>query len=72
MVAPLLRAAWTKRLPLRLVSIRFSNVEEPATQLEMFGQGEDKKRRLAAVLDKLNAKGTKGVVHGHQLKRGEE
>jgi DNA polymerase-4 len=72
LVAPLLRAAWTKRLPLRLVSVRFSNVEEPATQLEMFGQGEDKKRRLAAVLDKLNAKGTKGVVHGHQLKRGDE
>ncbi len=71
MVAPLLRAAWTQRKPLRLVSVRFSNVEEPAAQLEMFGQGEDKKRRLAAVLDKLNAKGTQGVVHGHQLKGGE-
>ncbi len=68
LVAPLLRAAWTKRMPLRLVSVRFSSVEEPATQLEMFGQGEDKKRRLAAVLDKLNAKGVKGVVHGHQIR----
>jgi DNA polymerase-4 len=69
LVGPLLRAAWTKRLPLRLVSVRFSSVEEPATQLEMFAQGEDKKRRLAAVLDKLNAQGAKGVVrHGHQIK----
>ena len=69
LVAPLLRAAWTKRRPLRLVSVRFSSVEEPVAQLEMFAQGEDKKRRLAAVLDKLNAKGTKEVVrHGHQIK----
>ena len=70
MVAPLLRAAWTKRMPLRLVSVRFSNVTEPAAQLEMFAQGEDKKRRLAAVLDKLNAKGKAGIVrHGHQIKK---
>jgi DNA polymerase-4 len=34
----------------------------------MFGQTEDKKRRLAAVLDQLNQKGKMGVVrHGHQL-----
>ena len=69
LVTPLLRAAWTKRLPLRLVSVRFSGVEEPAVQLEMFAQGEDKRRRLAAVLDKLNEQGKKGVVrHGHQIK----
>jgi DNA polymerase-4 len=68
LVGPLLRAAWTKRQPLRLVSVRFSSVEDPATQLEMFGQAEDKKRRLAAVLDKLNERGKKGVVrHGHQI-----
>lgn len=68
LVGPLLRAAWTKRLPLRLVSVRFSSVEDPAPQLEMFAQGEDKKRRLAAVLDKLNAKGKTAVVrHGHQI-----
>jgi DNA polymerase-4 len=34
----------------------------------MFGQADEKKRRLAAVLDRLNAKGGGGVVHGHQLK----
>ncbi len=70
LVQPLLNAAWTKKRPLRLVSIRFSNVEDKASQLEMFGQAEEKKRRLAAVLDKLNQQGTKSVVrHGHQLRR---
>ncbi|MDB6114862.1 MAG: dinB 2 [Lacunisphaera sp.] len=68
LVRTLLKAAWTKSLPLRLVSVRFSNVEEKAAQLEMFAQTDEKKRRLAAVLDQLNAKGRKGAVrHGHQL-----
>jgi DNA polymerase-4 len=68
LVGPLLRAAWTKRLPLRLVSVRFSGVEEPASQLEMFAQTDERKRRLAGVLDRLNAQGKKAVVrHGHQL-----
>jgi DNA polymerase-4 len=68
LVGPLLRQAWTKRLPLRLVSVRFSGVEDPATQLEMFAQADEKKRRLAGVLDKLNAKGKTVVVrHGHQI-----
>jgi DNA polymerase-4 len=69
LVVPLLKAAWTERKPLRLVSVRFSGVEEKAAQLEMFAQGEEKKRRLAAVLDQLNAKSKQAVVrHGHQLK----
>ncbi len=68
LVVPLLKEAWTKRRPLRLVSVRFSGVEEPAAQLEMFGQSDDKKRRLAAVLDQLNQGGKKAIVrHGHQL-----
>jgi DNA polymerase-4 len=69
LVQPLLKAAWTQRRPLRLVSVRFSSVEEKGAQLEMFGQTDEKKRRLAAVMDKLNAKGQTSVVrHGHQLK----
>jgi DNA polymerase-4 len=68
LVETLLKAAWTKRRPLRLVSVRFSSVEERGTQLEMFAQTDEKKRRLAAVLDKLNAKGSTSIVrHGHQL-----
>jgi DNA polymerase IV len=68
LVAPLLKAAWTKRWPLRLVSVRFSGVEDGGQQLEMFAEAEEKRRRLASVLDKLNARGRDAVVqHGHQL-----
>lgn len=68
LVSPLLRAAWRKRLPLRLVSVRFSGVEDGSDQLEMFAQAEEKRRRLAHVLDRLNQGGKAEVVrHGHQL-----
>jgi DNA polymerase-4 len=67
LVAPLLRAAWTKRKPLRLVSVRFSNIETPAPQLEMFAESDEKKRRLAAVLDRLNTGKNPAVKRGHQL-----
>jgi len=50
-------AAWTQRRPLRLVSVRFSGVEEKGSQLEMFGQTDEKKRRLAAVMDGLRERG---------------
>ena len=69
-VQPLLRAAWKKRRPLRLVSVRFSGVEEGGAQLEMFAETDEKRRRLAGVLDKLNAQARSTVVqHGHQLRR---
>jgi len=68
LVAPLLRAAWKKRRPLRLVSVRFSGVEDGAGQLELFGAADEKRRRLASVLDRLNDRGRAIVVqHGHQL-----
>ena len=68
LVEPLLRAAWTKKRPLRLVSVRFSGVEEGETQLEMFAENEEKRRRLAGVLDQLNQRSRSAVVqHGHQL-----
>jgi DNA polymerase-4 len=70
LVAPLLRAAWRKRRPLRLVSVRFSGVEDGPAQLEMFAETDEKRRRLAGVLDKLNAQGRSSIVqHGHQLRR---
>jgi DNA polymerase-4 len=73
LVAPLLRAAWRKRRPLRLISVRFSGVEDGSQQLEMFAETNEKRRRLAGVLDQLNQRGRENVVqHGHQLakKRG--
>ncbi|HWA08865.1 MAG TPA: DNA polymerase IV [Opitutaceae bacterium] len=68
LVGELLRGAWKKRRPLRLVSVRFSGVDEGNTQLEMFAQADEKRRRLAGVLDRLNRGSREGVVqHGHQL-----
>jgi len=70
LVAPLLRAAWAKRRPLRLVSVKLSGVDSGPSQLEMFAQADDKRRKLAGVLDRLN-KGSRDavVIHGHQLPR---
>jgi DNA polymerase-4 len=67
LVPSLLKEAWTKRQPLRLVSVRFSGVEEPGGQLEMFAQADEKKRRLAAVLDKINTGKSPAVLRGHQI-----
>lgn len=68
LVAPLLRAAWTRRAALRLVSVRFSSVAEPDGQFELFAQKDEKRRRLAGVLDRLNqGPGAASVRHGHQL-----
>jgi DNA polymerase-4 len=68
LLGPLLRGAWSKRRPLRLVSVRLSGIEAGPRQLEMFGQADDKRRNLAGVLDKLNRTGRDPVVmHGHQL-----
>ncbi|HEX3730763.1 MAG TPA: DNA polymerase IV [Opitutaceae bacterium] len=68
LVAPLLRAAWSKRRRLRLVSARLSGVEGGSGQMEMFAQSDEKRRRLAGVLDRLNQSGRNPVVrHGHQL-----
>jgi len=63
-----LRAAWNRRRSLRLVSVRLSGIGEDAPQLELFAQTDDKRRRLAAVVDQLTQFGKQPVVqHGHQL-----
>jgi DNA polymerase-4 len=71
LVEPLLRQAWTKRRPLRLVSVKVSGVDGGPEQLEMFAEAEEKRRRLAGVLDRLNGMRGRGesplVRHGHQL-----
>jgi DNA polymerase-4 len=70
LIAPLLRAAWTRREPLRLVGVRLSGVGEGADQLELFAEGDERRRRLAGAVDRLN-RGSPGTVvtHGHQLPR---
>ena len=67
-VGPLLRGAWSRRRPLRLVSVGLSGVDAGPVQLEMFAQADEKRRKLAGVLDRLNSAGKESVVvHGHQL-----
>jgi DNA polymerase IV len=68
LVAELLRKAWTQSRPLRLVSVRFSGVEDGARQLDMFAETDEKRRKLAAVMDRLNQGKATLVKHGHQLK----
>jgi len=69
LVAPLLRRAWTRRRPLRLLGVRFSGLEDGPKQLDLFtSEAASKQRKLAAVLDRLNAgSGPLRVKHGHQL-----
>ena len=68
LVSLLLKACWRKKRPLRLISVRFSGVEDGPAQLEMFEQGNAKRRKLAQVMDLLNQKGKERVIkHGHQL-----
>jgi len=69
-IAPLLKRAWTKRKPLRLVSVRLSGVDSGEGQLELFSDDTgEKRRRLAATVDALkSAKGLQAVVRGTQLK----
>jgi DNA polymerase-4 len=69
LVAPLLRGAWEKRRPLRLVGVKLSGVESGEAQMEMFAESDDRRRKLAGVLDRLNRLGKDSVViHGHQLR----
>jgi len=70
LVGWLLRAAWGhRRQPLRLVSIRLSGLAEGPVQLDLFTHAaETKRRRLAAVVDGLNANGGSPLVrHASQL-----
>jgi DNA polymerase IV len=68
LIAPLLKGAWVRRRPLRLVSVRLSGVGSGPAQMEMFSQEDEKRRKLAGVLDRLNRFGQDSVVvHGHQL-----
>lgn len=74
-VAPLLKQAWQKRrTPLRLVSVKLSGVDDGPQQLDLFAaQSDEKRRRLAGVVDALNAAtrrhGTPAVIHGGVLKK---
>jgi len=58
LIATLLREAWTRpSRPLRLVGLRLSHLADGPEQLDLFTHAADAKRRkLAAVVDRLNAR----------------
>jgi DNA polymerase-4 len=63
----LLKQAWSQSRPLRLVSVRFSGVEDGGRQLDLFAETDEKRRKLAAVLDQINQGKAARVQRGHQL-----
>ena len=63
----LLKQAWSRSRPLRLVSVRFSGVEAGSRQLDLFAESDEKRRKLAAVLDQMNQGKSPRVHRGHQL-----
>lgn len=72
-VAPLLRKAWTKRQPLRLVSVRFSSVDDLPQQLEMFTESDEKRKRLAETVDALKVRrGDAAIMRATQLEKKRE
>jgi DNA-directed DNA polymerase III PolC len=68
----LLRRAWKRRVSLRLVSLKFSNVYAGPFRDELLLTGAEQqheaRRRLAAVIDELRrARGQNVVMRGHDL-----
>jgi DNA polymerase-4 len=67
----LLRGAWKARRPLRLISLRFTNVCEPAFQTELPLDGatppRSRQQRAAQLLDELRARSLP-LTRGHALR----
>lgn len=68
----LLQKAWQKPRALRLISVRLSGVDDQPAQMDIFGATDDKRRRLAGLMDQLNAReGGAGIVRAHQLPKAD-
>jgi DNA polymerase-4 len=67
----LLRGAWKNKRPLRLISLRFSGVTEPARQTELLLDAASIRRKkqhaAARLLDELRAR-TLPLTRGHELR----
>ncbi len=70
MLHGMLREAWQRRVSLRMVSLKLSNVYDAAFQpsFETEGSKQDARRRLASTIDQLrNERGRGVVLRGHDL-----
>lgn len=66
-IGPLLAKAWSRRRPLRLISVRLSSLTDGGEQLDLFSSPEaERRRRLAATMDRLKGAGAP-IARGHQL-----
>ncbi|MHC4769457.1 MAG: DNA polymerase Y family protein, partial [Planctomycetota bacterium] len=54
-VRRLLKGAWTRRLPIRLVGVALSNLSGPSPQLALFG-GESQSRSVGPAIDAVRAR----------------
>jgi DNA polymerase-4 len=68
----MLKRAWKRRVSLRLVSLRFTNLYEGFVRIELpldtDAQHHEARRRLAQVVDKLReSRGCKVIMRGHDL-----
>lgn len=69
----LLRQSWKKRRPLRLVSVKLSGVDDAPEQLEIFGESNEKRKRLAATIDALKAaRGEDAIMRAGQITNPKE
>ncbi len=73
MLRSMLRAAWQRRVSLRLVSLKFSKIYDHWTlselALEVRGEGHAAKRRLANAIDNLRTThGDRAIFRGHDLR----
>lgn len=71
-IPPLLRQAWKRRVSLRMVSLRFSNVYDGVFRIELCldrsAQKLDAQRRLASAIDTLRREHHREIVmRGHDL-----
>lgn len=72
-VGLLLEQAWKKRQPLRLVSLKLSGIDDTPEQLEIFGDADEKRKRLAATVDALKAqRGEEVIVKGAQITKNSD
>jgi len=68
LLRPLLTKAWKNNRALRLVSVKLSGVNDGPAQLNIFGAQDEKRRKLASVMDRLNESVARdSLVLGHRL-----
>lgn len=68
LITRLLARLWDRRVRIRMVQVKLSNVYRGFSQLDLFGERE-RRRRLAVVCHEIREKsGSAGIMRGHDVK----